>query len=327
MIHCDTHGRTPATYVCRHLFGGTACGYHANPASPEDPWPDAWCDACEEAFQAGGDEWTEDAEEAADIMVLCSGCYEAARNRNRLVPPHARGAAARLNAAEVDALFHQAHHAAESIQAASDKRWDWRALPRWDSDPEAGTIVFSDESGSRVSADVRTVGSYSREAGSFQWVWETYEEDSPEARAIAPLRGLTASTRRAGRRVHRRVSDSKRVTCGAHGDTPATYACRHVTVGSACGFHTSADNPSDAWPDAWCDLCEEAVQATGGAWTDASEKVAEIKLMCTHCYDAAKSRNASVPPLARGKAARLTEAESARCAITRSTRCKRFRPA
>ena len=51
---CGAHGETPATFVCRHVADGVACGFHANPPAPDNPWPDAWCDLCEEAFQRGG---------------------------------------------------------------------------------------------------------------------------------------------------------------------------------------------------------------------------------------------------------------------------------
>ena len=66
------------------------------------------------------------------------------------------------------------------------------------------------------------------------------------------------------------MSDAQKIICGAHGETPATFLCQHLSAGVACGFHV-ADAPGDPWPDAWCDLCEEAVQATEGEWTDESE--------------------------------------------------------
>jgi hypothetical protein len=77
------------------------------------------------------------------------------------------------------------------------------------------------------------------------------------------------------------VSESKWITCGAHGETPATFACRHVTRGTACGFHASADSLDDKWPDAWCDLCEESLQSQGGEWNEVSERVADVQLACT----------------------------------------------
>ena len=106
------------------------------------------------------------------------------------------------------------------------------------------------------------------------------------------------------------MSESKRVICGKHGETPPTFACWHVTRGVSCGFHASAEDPDQKWPDAWCDLCEGAFQAAGGEWNDVSEEQAAIQVMCTHCYEEARDRNRRVPPLARGSAARLTYEEA-----------------
>jgi hypothetical protein len=41
----------------------------------------------------------------------------------------------------------------------------------------------------------------------------------------------------------RLVSDSELVTCGTHGTTPSTFACRHLTRGVACGYHASVEDP------------------------------------------------------------------------------------
>jgi hypothetical protein len=106
------------------------------------------------------------------------------------------------------------------------------------------------------------------------------------------------------------MSESEELTCGEHGSTPTTYACRHLATGIACGFHFDDGDPSDRWPDAWCDACEEQRLAAGG-WTD-ELTVALVKVLCTHCWEAARARNERIPALARGKAARLTEDEQER---------------
>jgi hypothetical protein len=186
-IVCSAHGETPPAFVCRHLFGGVACGFHANPPVPEDPTPDAWCDLCEEAFQAGGGEWNEESAKLADIKVLCTYCYDDVQARNRDVPPLARGTAARLTDREAADLMHHAVHEAQGMQKASNERWGWRDMPRWDFDDEASTLTFSvgDE---RVTADVRLVGSFSINTNTFQWAWETFAEDATEARDASRVR-------------------------------------------------------------------------------------------------------------------------------------------
>jgi hypothetical protein len=83
------------------------------------------------------------------------------------------------------------------------------------------------------------------------------------------------------------------VICGAHGETPATFVCRHLADGVARGFHADAPTKDQPWPDAWCDECDKAFQAGGGEWNEETEKVLDIKVLCTHCYGAAKERNSS----------------------------------
>jgi len=187
-VKCGLHGETPATFACRHLSEGVACGYHADTEDPSQPWPDAWCDLCDAALQAQGGEWTATAEDAADIQVLCTHCYDAARARNRAAPPQTRGAIAQLTAQELDALLHHATHEMQAIQAASQQRWRWNAMARWDFDAKARTLTFSDDALPTVIADVRLIGSYATTSETFQWAWATYEEGAPQARDIARLR-------------------------------------------------------------------------------------------------------------------------------------------
>lgn len=187
-VVCGAHGETPATFACRHLTRGIACGYHASVDDPDDKWPDAWCDLCEEAFQEQGGEWNDVSEKVAEIQLMCTHCYEAARSRNLRVPPHTRGQRARLTEVETSTLIHHAAHRAEAAQAASAERWGWRGLARWNFDDEAGTLTFSDPGLSPVVADVRLVGSFSTRSETFQWAWETLGEDALETTEIARLR-------------------------------------------------------------------------------------------------------------------------------------------
>jgi hypothetical protein len=106
------------------------------------------------------------------------------------------------------------------------------------------------------------------------------------------------------------MSDSSElIHCERHGETPTTFACHHVALGIACGYHASGDDPNDQWPDAWCDLCHHAFRSAGEQWTQTSESAASIKAMCTHCYEEARDRNADVPAFARGATTKLTAGE------------------
>jgi len=185
-VTCGTHGETPATFACRHLTLGVACGYHASVEEPGDAWPDAWCDLCEEAFQAQGG-WNEVSEQIADIKLMCTHCYEAARARNVAPPQRARGARTALTAMESDALIHHATHEMQRVQETSQNRWGWDAMAKWNFDDEASTLTFTDPARPTLVADVRLVGSYSTKSNSFQWAWATFDECAPEAREISRL--------------------------------------------------------------------------------------------------------------------------------------------
>jgi hypothetical protein len=187
-VTCGEHGETRATFACQHLTRGVACGYHASADDPGDQWPDAWCDLCEEAFQAEGGEWNDVSETVADIKLMCTHCYEAARTRNTQPPQLARGAGAQLTATESAALFHHATHEMRTIQDASQRRWEWNAMASWNFDDTASTLTFSDPSRASIIADVRLVGSYSTRTNTFQWAWHTFDECAPEAVEIARLR-------------------------------------------------------------------------------------------------------------------------------------------
>ncbi len=188
LIECDGHGKTPCTFVCQHLSFGVACGYHNSGSDPSDKWPDAWCDLCDDAVRATGGKWTKKSSTVADIKVLCTHCYDAARARNEKPPLHAHGKRTRLSDKEAETLVHHATHEMQAVQAASQKRWRWDAMAKWHFDDEASTLTFSDPASPTVVADVRLIGSYSTKSKTFQWGWETYDEDAPEAYDVSRLR-------------------------------------------------------------------------------------------------------------------------------------------
>ncbi len=81
-IHCPTHGDRQQTFVCAHLLSDVAgLGFNRSDPSPDDPFPDAWCDDCELIRAAHGG-WNEQSEKLMKASVLCASCYERARIRN-----------------------------------------------------------------------------------------------------------------------------------------------------------------------------------------------------------------------------------------------------
>jgi hypothetical protein len=80
------------------------------------------------------------------------------------------------------------------------------------------------------------------------------------------------------------------VQCNRHGPSSSIFVCQHVARGVGVGFYTSAEDPSDLRPDAWCAACEAMVNEAGG-WDERTEPVARITLLCERCYDEARARN------------------------------------
>lgn len=85
-MSCERHGPGHATYVCGHLAHGSQQGFFSD-AGSGDPRPDAWCYACDQRLWASGCKWNDDNEAAADIRLLCSGCYDEVRQRNSVTRP------------------------------------------------------------------------------------------------------------------------------------------------------------------------------------------------------------------------------------------------
>ena len=127
---------------------------------------------------------------------MCTGCYEQQRESNLRVPRHARGAAAALSEAEAREFVHRAVHAAMDLQDDADRRWQWRALARWDYDDGTNTLRLSDQDKPTLVADATLIGSYASSAGTFQWAWQTMGDDAPAVgqswrlRTFGEVRGL-----------------------------------------------------------------------------------------------------------------------------------------
>jgi hypothetical protein len=79
-VECCDHGYAVATFVCKHLTNGVGCGFVASSEDPADPWPDAWCNACDEVMRDPNH--TDEDEARLGVSLLCNHCYERARARN-----------------------------------------------------------------------------------------------------------------------------------------------------------------------------------------------------------------------------------------------------
>lgn len=81
------------------------------------------------------------------------------------------------------------------------------------------------------------------------------------------------------------------VQCGTHGDREKAYVCSHLLGDSVgLGFNSKEPTIDEPFPDAWCDDCE-LIRAAHGGWTDESEKLTNISLLCSGCYERVRIRN------------------------------------
>jgi hypothetical protein len=83
-----------------------------------------------------------------------------------------------------------------------------------------------------------------------------------------------------------------KVICDTHGESEKTYVCKHLADGSLAGLGFNRRNPTkkNLFPDAWCDDCE-IIHAAHGGWTEEAEKLTEIVLLCSGCYERSLIRN------------------------------------
>ncbi|MEK8034932.1 hypothetical protein AACH06_29300 [Ideonella sp. DXS29W] len=88
------------------------------------------------------------------------------------------------------------------------------------------------------------------------------------------------------------MSEVEKVKCETHGWQEESFVCQHIAgtllSGVSVGFHWSAGSVAKH-PDAWCSVCEEARVQAGGEWTSEVEEQLNIKLLCSACYEHAKS--------------------------------------
>src|SRR4051812_30484404 len=72
---CDQHGKSRPAFVCAHLAAEPGQIWHCAFPTASDPWPDALCQACQDAYQREGG-WNENNDAETPIKAVCNCCYE-----------------------------------------------------------------------------------------------------------------------------------------------------------------------------------------------------------------------------------------------------------
>lgn len=84
---------------------------------------------------------------------------------------------------------------------------------------------------------------------------------------------------------------SNTVNCHNHGECEETFVCSHLTEATAgLGFNRNEPTEEDSFPYALCDNCDLIFQAHQG-WTEEAEKLIELRLLCSRCYELSRIRN------------------------------------
>jgi hypothetical protein len=81
-INCTEHGQRDISFVCIHIARaidtGEKVGFFWSEAEENLP-PIAWCSNCEDWLLHNGEEWNERFKAQADFKLICSGCFESAK--------------------------------------------------------------------------------------------------------------------------------------------------------------------------------------------------------------------------------------------------------
>lgn len=84
---------------------------------------------------------------------------------------------------------------------------------------------------------------------------------------------------------------SDTIYCHNHGESDPTIVCSHLAEHSAGqGFNSFEATEEKPFPDAWCDACDAIVEEHEG-WTEEAEKLIELTVLCSRCYELSRIRN------------------------------------
>ncbi|MHC0443831.1 hypothetical protein ACWA1F_00385 [Flavobacterium sp. 3-218] len=84
----------------------------------------------------------------------------------------------------------------------------------------------------------------------------------------------------------------EKIICDLHGSKEMSFACIHITTAidskNQVGFFYS-EAEGDLPQIAWCNSCEQYLLDNGEEWTEKFQTLADFKMLCSDCFDEAKS--------------------------------------
>lgn len=83
-INCVRHGDKREAFVCEHLVSGGQLGFYYDREDLRNPYPDAWCSACERVRLEHGGTWNDESEALIKVKLVCGDCYQEIKARNLL---------------------------------------------------------------------------------------------------------------------------------------------------------------------------------------------------------------------------------------------------
>jgi hypothetical protein len=179
-VECGQHGKAHATYVCRCLVAQPVQRWHADPPDEDTPWPDAWCSACNAAYEREG-QWNQRNEGAAQIALLCHHCYEAKHGASvqRLTG---------RNAQRWERFVDDCRDELSAKQEALVREFALGDHERWDYDQATGELVFSNAGVVAVRARFELVGTLSTTSNTWLWAWANWHDLAGVRQRITALR-------------------------------------------------------------------------------------------------------------------------------------------
>jgi len=179
-VSCNLHGSTNATFLCQHLLSEEQIGFNQgfDPENPDDLYPDAWCDKCDQVLETEG-EWNDAAAKYANIKIVCALCYENIREKNWI---------------QDDEKYHKLIKSSFSYLQAKQERFLEKYKvdehDRWDWDQGTGKLIFTDAGIPQVEADFHFSGSFSTSSNTWMWAWANESLDEKVKASSRELKSL-----------------------------------------------------------------------------------------------------------------------------------------